>query len=140
MTYENWKIAVKDVQESKELQDEYEVVANWCTGSGKYQIQQVGDEFKVVDVSQIAVSAEAIRNFRSLLYLNEVDTLMAEHYRKTTFNLFKEGEEAELLARVEAKVAEIKANNPYPEEVLTEVQSADIINTSETDINKILGD
>lgn len=140
MSYENWKVAVKDVQESQELQDEYEKVANWCTGSGKYQLQQVGDEYKVVDVSQITISVETVKNFRGLLYLNEVDTLMAEHYRKTIFNLFQEGEEEALLARVAAKVAEIKANHPYPEEVLTEVQPADIINTSETDINKILGD
>lgn len=114
MTYENWKVSIKDVQESKELQDEYEKVANWCTDSGKYQLQQVGDEFKVVDVSRVAVSIETVKNLRSLLYVNKVDTLMAEHYRKKTFNLFKEGEEEALLAEVEAKVAEIKANNPLP--------------------------
>lgn len=59
---------------------------------------------------------EEMRQARANSYVNEVDNLMAEHYRKKTFNLFKGNEEAELLAEVEAKVAEIKENNPYPEE------------------------
>ena len=40
---------------------------------------------------------------------------MSEYNRKKTFGLFKEGEEMELLDRIEDKVQEIKTNNPYPE-------------------------
>lgn len=57
---------------------------------------------------------EEMRQARADAYASEVDTLMAEYNRKKTFNLFEEGEEAELLAKIEAKVAEIKARYPYP--------------------------
>ena len=58
---------------------------------------------------------------RANAYASEVDPLMAEYNRKKTFNLFEEGEEAKLLAEIEAKVEEIKARYPYPvEEEATE--------------------
>lgn len=61
-----------------------------------------------------APTYEEVKATRASLYASEVDPLMAEYNRKKTFNLFAEGEEAELLAKIEAKVAEIKENNPYP--------------------------
>ena len=54
-----------------------------------------------------------IKENRFFLYCDSVDPLMSEYLRKKTFNLFKEGEEAELLSRVEAAVAKIKLQNPY---------------------------
>lgn len=57
---------------------------------------------------------EEMRQARADAYVSEVDTLMAEYNRKKTFNLFEEGEEAELLAKIDAKVAEIKQRYPYP--------------------------
>ena len=54
-----------------------------------------------------------IKENRFSLYCDSVDPLMSEYLRKKTFNLFKEGEEAELLSRVEAAVAKIKFQNPY---------------------------
>lgn len=57
---------------------------------------------------------EEMRQARADAYAAEVDPLMNEYNRKKTFNLFEEGEEAELLAKIEAKVAEIKEANPYP--------------------------
>lgn len=66
---------------------------------------------------------EEVKETRANLYASEVDPLMAEYNRKKTFNLFEEGEEAELLAEIEKRVAEIKENNPYPvEEVLVEAE------------------
>lgn len=59
---------------------------------------------------------EEMRQARADAYASEVDTLMAEYNRKKTFNLFEEGEEAELLAEIDAKVEEIKARYPYPVE------------------------
>lgn len=41
---------------------------------------------------------------------------MAEYNRKKTFNLFEEGEEEALLAKVNTKVEEIKLKYPYPVE------------------------
>ena len=62
-----------------------------------------------------APTAEEVQQARADAYANEVDPLMSQYNRKKTFNLFEEGEEAELLAKIEAKVAEIKARYPYPE-------------------------
>lgn len=61
-----------------------------------------------------APTYEEVQKARANAYANEVDPLMNEYTRKKTFSLFKEGEEEALLAEVEAKVAEIKENNPYP--------------------------
>ena len=59
---------------------------------------------------------EEVRLARAGSYKAEVDILMSEYTRKKTFGLFKEDEEEKLLAKIEAKVAEIKSNNPYPKE------------------------
>ena len=63
-----------------------------------------------------APTYEEVKQIRASLYRSEVDPLMNEYTRKKTFNLFEEGEEEALLAEIEAKVEEIKNNNPYPEE------------------------
>lgn len=60
---------------------------------------------------------EEMRQARADAYAAEVDTLMNEYNRKKTFNLFEEGEEAELLAKIETKVEEIKARYPYPDAI-----------------------
>ena len=62
---------------------------------------------------------EEMRQARESAYRAEVDSpLMAEYNRKKTFNLFEDGEEEALLAKIEAKVEEIKARYPYPVEEL----------------------
>jgi hypothetical protein len=63
-----------------------------------------------------APTYEEVQQARASAYANEVDPLMSQYTRKKTFNLFEEGEEEALLAEIEAKVAEIKENNPYPVE------------------------
>ena len=62
-----------------------------------------------------APTREEVRTTRARLYAIHVDPLMSEYNRKKTFGVFEEGEETELLAKIEAKVAEIKENNPYTE-------------------------
>jgi hypothetical protein len=62
-----------------------------------------------------APTYEEVQQARANAYEAEVDPLMSQYNRKKTFNLFEEGEEAELLAKIEAKVEEIKARYPYPE-------------------------
>lgn len=117
MTYENWKVSKADYQESEELQEEYSKVAEWCNNSGKYQIQEVGDEYCVVKIPEpLPPTYEEVKQARASAYTNEVDPIMSEYTRKKTFNLFEGNEEAELLAEIEAKVALIKENNPYPVE------------------------
>lgn len=69
---------------------------------------------------------------RSEAYVKEVDTKMAEYTRKKTFNLFKEGEEQQLLSEIEIAVDNIKVRYPYPEQNLTEM-SEDVIVESEED-------
>ena len=75
-----------------------------------------------------------MRQARADAYANDVDPLMAEYNRKKTFNLFAEGEEAELLAEVNTKVEDIKQRYPYPVEesnnpdsVLSEAESKEVI-------------
>ena len=115
MTYENWKVSKADYQESEELQEEYSKVAEWCNNSQKYQIQEVEDEYCVVKIPEpLPPTAEEVQQARARAYEAEVDPLMSEYTRKKTFNLFEGNEEAELLAKIEAKVAEIKEANPYP--------------------------
>ena len=59
---------------------------------------------------------EEVRLARANAYAYKVDTLMSEYTRKKTFDLFDEGEEETLLAKIETKVEEIKSSNPYPKE------------------------
>lgn len=75
--------------------------------------QELVRPFKIVEMA-LEEKQEVVRELRADAYANEVDPLMNEYTRKKTFNLFEEGEEEALLAEIEAKVAEIKANNPYP--------------------------
>lgn len=74
-----------------------------------------------------APTYEEVKQNRANAYANEVDPLMNEYTRKKTFNLFEGNEETELLAEIEAKVAEIKENNPYPEVVVSEMETVDIV-------------
>ncbi|MBQ8630744.1 MAG: hypothetical protein IJ479_03375 [Alphaproteobacteria bacterium] len=89
--------------------------------SGKYdvveytgEVEQGYDGFLYAKGYAPAPTYEEVEAIRAGLYRNQVDPLMAEYNRKKTFNLFEEGEEEALLAEIEAKVAEIKENNPYP--------------------------
>ena len=70
---------------------------------------------------------EEVRTARAIAYEAEVDPLMSQYNRKKTFNLFKEGEEEALLAEIEAKVAKIKEENPYPEENIVETETTGTI-------------
>lgn len=70
---------------------------------------------------------------RSEAYVKEVDTKMAEYTRKKTFNLFKEGEEQQLLSEIEIAVDNIKVRYPYPSEDLTEVSEDVTVETEESD-------
>ena len=73
------------------------------------------DGVLLINKSKFCTSHDVVNKLRKKLYTYEVDPLMSEYNRKKTFNLFEEGEEAELLRKIEAKVNEIKTNNPYPE-------------------------
>lgn len=73
---------------------------------GKFYIEGQEPEYKP--------TYEEAQQARADAYAREVDPLMSQYNRKKTFNLFEGNEEAELLAKIEAKVAEIKEANPYP--------------------------
>lgn len=74
-----------------------------------------------------------MESLRAEAYANEVDTKMSEYTRKKTFNLFKEGEEAQLLADIEVLVESIKMRYPYPEQNLTEISEDVIVESGEDD-------
>ena len=70
---------------------------------------------------------EEVRQARANAYKTEVDPLMAEYNRKKTFNLFEEGEEEKLLAKIEAKVEDIKARFPYPVEPIKKIEELPVV-------------
>lgn len=81
---------------------------------------------------------EEMRQARADAYASEVDPLMAEYNRKKTFNLFEGNGEAELLAKIEAKVAEIQSRYPYPVEPEPESTESEDSLSAEPDIDSIL--
>lgn len=85
------------------------------TDGKRYNTTYEEQDGKIVTVYvELPFTKDEIIEIRATLYRNEVDPLVAEYTRKKTFNLFEGNEEAELLAKIEAKVAEIKEANPYP--------------------------
>ena len=80
---------------------------------------------------------EEVASIRAELYNKNVDPLMSEYNRKKTFNLFEEGEEAELLAEIENRVAEIKENNPYPVEQVSGQVSEQVTPVEEVVVSKM---
>lgn len=74
----------------------------------------VVSQYQIVEIPVRILTYEDVRQARASAYEAEVDPLMSQYSRKKTFNLFEGNEEAELLAKIEAKVEEIKARYPYP--------------------------
>ena len=94
--------------------ENYTQGAIWCNANNA-MIEEINNEYVIVAVPKKIMTREEVDALRKKLYTYEVDPMMSEYNRKKTFNLFEEGEEAELLRKIEAKVSEIKTNNPYPE-------------------------
>lgn len=81
---------------------------------------------------------ENMSNARAEAYRTEVDPMMSEYNRKKLFNLFEDGEEAQLLSDIQIAVDNIKVRFPYPvdevvEENLTEVSEDVIVESGESD-------
>lgn len=74
-----------------------------------------GSDYFIDEIEIPVLTKEEVEQERAALYRSKVDPLMAEYNRKKLFNLFEEGEEAALTQAIQDKVAEIKANNPYPQ-------------------------
>lgn len=115
----------------------FENARKWCDENNAHFLEIEPKEngvrqFKIVELTLVELQEE-VRLTRASLYQDKVDPLMAEYTRKKTFNLFDEGEEEALLAEIEAKVAEIKEENPYPEveeatdDNLTPIEEAEVI-------------
>lgn len=103
MTYENWKVSIKDLQENKDLQNEYEIVANWCTDSGKYQIQEVEGNYCVVNLFCL----DKLKEFKKDEINNERDNarkIEGAEYDGDIFDI-DEVSQSNILAQI--KVAEI---------------------------------
>lgn len=102
--------------------DDYSRAYTFAEENG-YDIKQVGIGFYQLVEKQIISepTKEEFRAMRASAYAVEVDPLMSEYNRKKLFNLFKDGEEAELMQSIQDKVAEIKNNNPYPVDNKTDV-------------------
>lgn len=85
---------------------------------------------------------EEISILREQAYIQEVDKITCHINRLKDEEQTEEviTEIAQLVEERKAKVEEIKVRFPYPEETLTEPPSSNIIETSETDINSILGE
>ena len=92
----------------------------------KWTLEEIPQE-EIDLIPEYPPTKEDIKLLRASLYRSEVDPLMSKYTRKKTFNLFEGNEEAELLAKIEDKVAEIKARYPYPEEAVSEIEVVDIV-------------
>lgn len=99
---------------------QYADLAVYCN-TNNCHIEDKGSYLEAVENVVPVLTKEQVEQARADLYRLQVDPMMSEYNRKKTFNLFEEGEEAELLAKIEAKVAEIKENNPYPVEELEKI-------------------
>lgn len=116
--YQNDKIAfVANTKE--ELENMPCVILDRIEETGVEYVMHNGEYVCEVPYDQ---QVEEMRQARADAYASEVDTLMAEYNRKKTFNLFEDGEEAELLAKIDDKVAEIKARYPYPAELIEKIE------------------
>ena len=62
---------------------------------------------------------------RSDEYHLKTDRLVCEYMRKKLLNIFKDGEEAEILKEISSRSAQIKAENPYPVEEIDELPAVD---------------
>lgn len=100
-------------------EEQYDEAYEYISANG-YTIEELEPkdgvrQFKIVEIPQpLPPTYEEVQQARASAYEAEVDPLMSQYNRKKTFNLFEGNEEAELLAKIEAKVAEIKEANPYP--------------------------
>lgn len=89
-----------------------------------------------------APTKEDIGLLRSDEYYLKTDRLVCEYMRKKLLNLFKDGEEAEILKEISSRSAQIKAENPYPVEESEELPAVDEVvvskmeNTEESDVTE----
>lgn len=117
MTYENWKVSKADYQESEELQEEYSKVAEWCNNSQQYQIQEVGDEYCVVEVSEpLPPTNEQISQQRQNAYAERTDPLTLRKLRKQALGEWTTEDEKEYVAQIQAISEQIEAEFPYNSE------------------------
>lgn len=113
--YENWKILKDEIEEKRE---EYSEVAFWCNQNG-YIIIETETHFKVEKIPEKpAPTRTEIEAIRRSLYIANKDPLTCQ-----IESLKDEEQTPEIVAEIEALkikraeiVAEIKTNNPYPEE------------------------
>ena len=114
MTYENWKVSIKDYQESEELQEEYSKVADWCNNSQQYQIQEIEGEYCVVKLP--APTNEQISQQRQNAYIERTDPLTLRKLRKQALGEWTAENEKEYVVEVQRISAQIEAEFPYNSE------------------------
>ena len=114
--------------------DEYSEAYEFATENGCTieEIEAKGDErqFKIVEIPEpLPPTKEDIEKLRSEAYKTEVDPITCHIQR-----LGDEEQTAEVIAKIEAlkeerkaKVEEIKARYPYPEEVVSEMEIVDTV-------------
>lgn len=67
MSYENWKIKKSELEDTL---NEYETVAKWCNKSGKYQINEIDDEYCVIktpEPTQEEIATQRIAELKKCL-------------------------------------------------------------------------
>ena len=102
------------------LDDNYPEAVDWCDGNNATIIEIEPDEngrrFQIVEKETHIPTYEEQRIARENAYQNEVDPITCNINRLRDENPVPEDEIAELIAERGAKVEEIKARYPYPEE------------------------
>lgn len=113
----------------KETPDEYVVGYD-----GEFYLKGTEPKYTPTYEEQRQARAEAYRQEKDPITC-QINSLRDEEQTPEVI-----AEIAQLIEERKAKVEEIKQRFPYPEETLTEPSSSNIIETSETDINSILGE
>lgn len=89
---------------------------------------------------EVVITREEVEQQRIAYRQLHMDDFTLARMRKQANGTWTEDDEAAYLALDAQVTAYIEENFPYPEETLTEPSSSNIIETSETDINSILGE
>lgn len=126
----------------KLTEENYTQGAIWCNANNA-KIEIIDNEYVIVAIPEpLPPTKEEQQKARENAYKAKVDPITCHINRLKDEEQTPEviAEIASLVKERKVKVEEIKARFPYPEETLTEPSSSNIIETSETDINSILGE
>lgn len=114
MSYVNWKIKKVEIEEK---QEEYSQVAEWCNETGKYTIQEIGDDYCVIKTPEPTIEERnnQICRVRQYLFTQYADPLKYD-YEESLARYGAEDYRTVVAKQIWLeKKDEIREKNPYIE-------------------------